>query len=158
MKRRHVFFLAMVMFIYIFSSMPGAVSKPQSDAVARVILAIGSKRDVSYSIVSFVGLYARKIVHMIEFAALAIAGIIAVTPDRDDYAFRIRHDNWSVRYFLVFLFCIVYAASDEFHQLFVDGRGACVEDVLIDTTGSAIGMLLYQLVHTLLRRTKKSPG
>ena len=38
--------------------------------------------------------------------------------------------------------CIIYASSDEVHQLFVDGRSGEFKDVLIDTAGSAVGMII----------------
>lgn len=39
--------------------------------------------------------------------------------------------------------CFLYALSDEFHQLFVDGRSCELRDVLIDTIGSYVGILIY---------------
>ena len=36
------------------------------------------------------------------------------------------------------------ARSDEFHQLFVPGRGAQVKDVLIDTAGAIVGIFVSQ--------------
>ena len=36
--------------------------------------------------------------------------------------------------------CILYAISDEVHQLFVPGRGGRVSDVFIDSAGAAIGI------------------
>jgi len=41
------------------------------------------------------------------------------------------------------LFCILYAISDEVHQVFVPGRGAQVTDVLIDNVGSFVGIGMY---------------
>lgn len=41
------------------------------------------------------------------------------------------------------LLCVVYAISDEFHQVFVPGRGPLLKDVLIDGSGAALGILLY---------------
>ena len=41
------------------------------------------------------------------------------------------------------LFCVAYAISDEFHQLFVPGRGPLLKDVLIDGSGAALGIMLY---------------
>lgn len=38
------------------------------------------------------------------------------------------------------LLCILYAISDEVHQLFVPGRGAQVMDVLIDSVGAIVGI------------------
>jgi VanZ family protein len=34
----------------------------------------------------------------------------------------------------------LYAASDEFHQSFVPGRGAAAADVMIDATGAVLGV------------------
>ena len=45
-------------------------------------------------------------------------------------------------------FCILYAASDELHQLFVDGRGAQVKDVLIDSAGSIVGVGIFDFLLT----------
>lgn len=39
--------------------------------------------------------------------------------------------------------CVVYAVSDEFHQIFVPGRGPLLNDILIDGSGAALGILLY---------------
>lgn len=41
------------------------------------------------------------------------------------------------------LLCVFYAMSDEFHQLFVQGRGGQLKDVLIDASGACCGMILY---------------
>lgn len=40
---------------------------------------------------------------------------------------------------------IVYASSDEIHQLFVPGRSGMVTDVMIDTSGVALGILIIML-------------
>jgi VanZ family protein len=42
--------------------------------------------------------------------------------------------------------CILYAISDEIHQLFVPGRSGQVKDVLIDSAGAMTGIGLYGLV------------
>lgn len=47
---------------------------------------------------------------------------------------------------LAFLFCVLYAVSDELHQLFVAGRGAQVEDVFIDSAGAFVGIFLYLVI------------
>lgn len=37
---------------------------------------------------------------------------------------------------------IIYAVSDEWHQSFVPGRGPDIKDVLIDTTGVCLGIII----------------
>ena len=48
-----------------------------------------------------------------------------------------------------------YAMTDEFHQLFVPGRSGQVRDVLLDSCGAAVGVLLVLFVTWLIRRSGK---
>lgn len=43
------------------------------------------------------------------------------------------------------LICFVYACTDEFHQYFVDGRYCSFIDVLIDSIGSVLAILLLNI-------------
>ena len=52
----------------------------------------------------------------------------------------------------------VYAATDEFHQLFVPGRSGQVKDVLLDSCGAAVGVLILMLVAALIRFIRKKHG
>ena len=49
---------------------------------------------------------------------------------------------------------ILYASSDEFHQLFVNGRTARVEDVLLDTLGAIVGILLNLICLKIVYKIK----
>ena len=44
------------------------------------------------------------------------------------------------------ILCMIYASSDEIHQIFVDGREAKILDVLIDTLGSATSLIILSLI------------
>ena len=44
-----------------------------------------------------------------------------------------------------FLFCIIYAVTDEFHQYFVPGRAMQLEDWLVDMLGVFCGIMLFTL-------------
>ncbi|PHS31770.1 MAG: hypothetical protein COA82_09845 [Alkaliphilus sp.] len=44
---------------------------------------------------------------------------------------------------VTFVFCVLYAISDETHQIFVPGRSAQISDVLIDSVGAIVGILMY---------------
>jgi len=53
------------------------------------------------------------------------------------------------------LFCVLYAISDEVHQLYVPGRGAQVTDVLIDSWGAFVGInMIYWYRHLIKYRVK----
>ena len=47
-----------------------------------------------------------------------------------------------------------YAALDEFHQTFVPTRTGCWQDVVIDSTGAALGLVLLWLCATLRQRIR----
>ncbi|KMJ59063.1 VanZ family protein [Bacillus sp. LL01] len=47
---------------------------------------------------------------------------------------------------LAFTISVLYAISDEVHQLFVPGRIGQVSDVLLDSAGALVGIGLYLLV------------
>lgn len=49
---------------------------------------------------------------------------------------------------LALVICILYAVTDEVHQLFVPGRGGQMRDVLIDIAGSGMGIGLYWFFRT----------
>jgi VanZ family protein len=42
------------------------------------------------------------------------------------------------------LICYLYALSDEFHQLFVIGRSGEFKDVIIDTLGSILAIIIFK--------------
>lgn len=74
----------------------------------------------------------RKIAHATEYALLAGLLLGAVTVG----TVNIRYVAISV------IIAVLYAATDEFHQLFVPGRSGRVTDVLIDGSGAAAGTLI----------------
>ena len=43
--------------------------------------------------------------------------------------------------FYSIMVCFLYSISDEIHQLFIDGRSGEILDVIIDTTGSFLGIV-----------------
>ena len=47
--------------------------------------------------------------------------------------------------------CMLYAASDEIHQIFVPGRGPGVLDVLLDTAAAAAGIIIVLMIKRQLR-------
>lgn len=52
------------------------------------------------------------------------------------------------------LVCMVFAISDEIHQLFVEGRGAEIGDVVIDTLGALSGIVIYQAFASFRKRRR----
>ena len=53
------------------------------------------------------------------------------------------------------IICLLYAVSDELHQLFTSGRSARVFDVLVDTSGSTVAIFIYTFIKNIFLRRKK---
>ena len=56
---------------------------------------------------------------------------------------------------LAIIFCVLYATSDEIHQLFVDGRSCKIMDILIDTCGSSLAILGFTSIYKITTNLKK---
>jgi VanZ family protein len=80
----------------------------------------------------------RKTCHLLEYAVLGCLIWRALRKPRHRDP---RPWNWSEAG-LALAVVFAYAASDEFHQIFVPSRTPLVSDVLIDTCGGAAGLLL----------------
>lgn len=82
---------------------------------------------------------ARKGAHLTEYAILAVLLVRALRKlgEGDPRRWSWRQAWWAV------LLVGLYAASDEFHQIFVPTREASVRDVMIDTIGGIAGLLLF---------------
>jgi len=90
----------------------------------------------------------RKYAHLAEYAVLALLLWRALhkPPRRDVPSWR-----WSEAG-LVLALVALYAASDEIHQAFVPSRQGCVSDVVLDTTGAALGLLCLWATGRLRKR------
>ena len=80
-----------------------------------------------------------------HFFAYFVLGVLIIS------AFRKNGMSGYKSIILTMLICILYALSDEAHQMFVSGRGAEVKDVLIDSAGTSVGVGIYMLIERLTR-------
>jgi len=79
----------------------------------------------------------RKGWHLTEYAVLALLVWNALVRP-----FALRPTSWPMRATrLAWLLCVLFAASDEFHQAFVPSRISSVSDVGLDAGGSAAALL-----------------
>lgn len=90
----------------------------------------------------------RKTCHLTEYAIFGWLVWRAIRrPVRND----LRPWSW-VEAGLALAVVFAYAASDEFHQIFVPTRTPLVTDVLIDSTGGLVMMLLLWAKVTIVRK------
>jgi VanZ family protein len=89
----------------------------------------------------------RKTAHMTEYAMLYFAVWLAL--------FMNSHRNNRILIISICI-CVLYAMSDEIHQLFVKGRSGSVRDIGIDSVGILFGALFIKLscftVHKLRKK------
>ena len=101
--------------------------------------------NISVGIQSRLMKFLRKSAHVIEFFTLGALALLFLLTWKKSVLL------WATA---SFVFCVLYAASDEIHQLFIDGRNASVTDVLFDTAGALGGILLVLLIRFLIKRKK----
>lgn len=130
--------------IFYFSSQNGAESSETSGTVTRLVLSIFVKgfrfmtsSDQQYLIGKY-GHLIRKLAHFSEFAALGFSC----------FGFLVTFESVVKRKGVVLsvLWGILYACSDEFHQMFIASRGPGIIDVLIDTSGVLFGTMLMLIL------------
>ncbi len=134
-------FLFWLSLIFFFSSQNGNDSSELSNGFLKTlenIIHIPLTND-------FFSLLIRKTAHFLEYFLLALVTCNLVKQ------YRMLKGK---EYLLIFLFCVFYAFSDEFHQLFVGGRASKALDVFIDSLGSLLGVIVYFLI-IKFRESKK---
>lgn len=85
-----------------------------------------------------INLIIRKNAHAFEYCMLAV--FVA------NFLFLLGMKGKNALIYIMFI-CLFYAVTDEFHQMFVLGRSSLVSDVLIDFTGSLIGLGIFYLAY-----------
>ncbi len=88
--------------------------------------------------------FIRKVGHFSEYMLLGISLVLPL--------YTLYHIRGKKLFLTTLCFCIIFASTDEIHQLFVDGRSGSPKDVLIDTLGSFTGIISTQLFCYILRK------
>lgn len=125
--------------IFYLSSEGHDASSGRSDAIAQALAGLGLGGGQADSLTFFV----RKSAHTIAYF---IFGLLAYNVVR---LYRLPVVRTAL---IAWVVVVAYAASDEFHQLFVPGRSAELRDVLIDSTAGLVGILLCVAWVRLVRR------
>jgi VanZ family protein len=112
----------------------------------RMITAVFPKIHID---MEYLGFAIRKLAHFLSYLVL---GILVLN------AFGKCGVHGYKRILFSAIVCILYAASDEIHQLYVPGRGGQIRDVLIDSSGAGTGFILYSITRkfSLLKKESKT--
>ena len=128
-------------FIFCLSNQPASDSTELSDGfisntIGRIYKVFDS--DISSDELSEIKIkYTHPVRKMAHFTIYMILGIL-VTLLVGEY-----NVSFYRCLFISLLVCLLYSISDEMHQLFVMGRSGEIKDVLIDTSGSFIGIFMF---------------
>ena len=115
-------------FIFYMSSRSGNESQEQSDLVLNILNFFGLQLNESIkNIASFI---VRKTAHVTEYMILYILIFRVV----------ILYSNTKKSKIIALMCMVLYASTDEIHQLFVPGRSGMIRDVFIDSIGGIIGV------------------
>ena len=81
-----------------------------------------------------------KLLHLLAYTTLGLSFLLALPP-----AWRTRRPRAAA--VATVLFCLAYGLSDEFHQQFVPGRFSGVDDLVFDTLGGLLAVVLDYARH-----------
>lgn len=144
--------LLWMLFIFCMSAQEADVSQSNSNFFVEKIISIFIKDFESFEegtkneIVAFLSTLIRKGAHLTEYFILGTLLFFAVN----------QHNlkNKIIKKIAPLAIGSLYAASDEIHQLFVKGRAAMLSDVLLDSIGVALAIIVFSFIMFILHRNK----
>jgi VanZ family protein len=146
-KRKIFSWIAVVLWmgvIFMFSNQPAADSKELSSGITEFVLTAIEK--ISPEISGHVDTLHHIVRKNAHFTIYLILGALALN------ALRTSGIRGSRSVISALAICIIYAATDELHQLFIPGRSGEVKDVFIDSSGAIAGIGIYLLLRMLFNR------
>lgn len=123
--------------IFFLSHQPGQESSELSAGITDII---GSLFEVVFQgklDASNLSFYIRKSAHFLAYFVLSLLVI---------HSLRKSGLKGYRGFGLALIICVLYAITDEIHQLFIPGRSGDLRDVLIDSAGATVGIGLYLLL------------
>lgn len=147
MMRKVISWLLVVLWmalIFYLSHQPASESNSLSTGITERVVAIIERvtSDIDFDVSNFNHIV-RKNAH---FFAYLILGVLVSN------ALKSNGLKGSRRFLIALAFCILYAISDEIHQLFIPGRAGQVRDVIIDSAGAVVGISGYLVCGKLKTR------
>lgn len=133
-----IFYVAWAIVIFALSACPASTSSSQSGFLVDIIKSI-FHTDSAEPLTTIV----RKSAHFTEYIILGVL------------AFNLARAYRKPKYPFYFL-AVIYAISDEVHQIFVPGRSCELRDTLIDITGLTLGFFAFYLINKGINKKKST--
>lgn len=142
--------IAVMALIFFFSSQSATLSSKTSSGITRKIAEVVAaiiRSDNVKCIQDLLHAFVRKAAHFALFFILALS--VANT------VFQLFGIEKMKLFTVTAIFCLFYAITDEVHQMFVPGRAAMLNDILVDFFGSICGGGIFILLRYFYKRRKK---
>ncbi len=136
MKRKYLKWVLVIIWaivIFIFSNQTGDISNNNNRFVVDLFKLIGVNLNSYFG--DMADFIIRKLAHFLEYFIFYYLIYNAL----------IENLNRKKALIASLIIIIIYAGSDEIHQAFIPGRGPGIRDVLVDTGGGLLCMLLMIL-------------
>ncbi|NLM11624.1 MAG: VanZ family protein [Clostridiaceae bacterium] len=150
---RLISWLAVVIWMAVIFNLSGQIAEQSNqlstgvtEVVIKAVEQVAPKAEIDTRSLNHI---IRKNAHFFSYLVL---GLLAMN------AFRRCGNTVKLSLVLSSFLCVIYAVSDEIHQSYVPGRSAQITDVLIDSFGAGIGLLVYWLVSSVYTRHRKRHG
>jgi len=153
MRQRLFYWFAVILWMIVIYSMSTNIgSSENSQSLLSVILHI-FHLNISSDQFDQTHFLMRKTGHLSEYAVLGILLWLALSSN-DGVLTNKRLKTACI----TILLSALYASTDEFHQIFVPNRTACVQDVFIDTCGAMLGVVIVWIFWSFQKslNTRKS--
>lgn len=128
-------------FIFLLSSDTGEVSTKKSDGFIIRLVEVFSQKKLSVAEkekwTTYLVVPVRKSAHLFIYLIL---GLLV-------YNFIIEFISFNYKAFLLSMgISLLYACSDEVHQMFVSGRSGQISDIILDGFGALLGILIFKFI------------
>lgn len=147
---------AVMILIFVFSSQEADESAALSSGILQMIL------DGKVPVLSWIAIQThffdiipiRKAAHFLVYLLLGVLTAASAGNFRQAGVLGTGNgiEGMAARTLLPWGICILYAASDEFHQTFVNGRSGELRDIVIDSSGAILGVLASAFLVYLMYR------
>ena len=137
-----IFIMLWMILIFVLSAQTAPESAELSGGLLDKILNIFNKKlsDYDVFIIDFMQFIIRKSAHTFLYIVLSILVLVELS------LFNVKRE-------IIFtsIISVLYAISDEIHQYFVPGRSGEIRDVIVDTIGVVIGIIIVKIVRKMYK-------
>lgn len=145
--------IATMTVIFGFSSQNSAVSSDTSGfTILHILKCVYPKfnsltQNAKDTLIENLQFFIRKLAHFSVYCAL---GFFAQTS-----LLCVRPLSKKKKTIISFILSLVYAVSDELHQLFVPGRACRIFDVAVDSAGAILGILISLMIFLIFQKKRQ---